>query len=129
MAEIKSFDVRVLYVEDDDDTREGVSDSLKLRVKVLDLAKDGKEGLELFKKGQYDIIITDIKMPVMNGLEMAREIKAINRRIPIIITTAYNDTDLLVECIDAGVNQFVLKPIILTKLLESIDKCLTLLKD
>lgn len=126
MSQIKQFDMSVLYVEDDDETREGVADSLRLRVRELDLARDGKEGLELFKKKNHSMIITDIKMPVMNGLEMSREIKKINKTIPVIITTAYNDTDLLIECIDVGVCQFVLKPIIMDKLFESMQKCLEL---
>jgi CheY-like chemotaxis protein len=129
MPQAKQFDLSVLYVEDDDETREGVADSLRLRVRDLDLAKDGKEGLDLFKKKKHDIIITDIKMPVMNGLEMSREIKKINKKIPVIITTAYNDTDLLIECIDVGVCQFVLKPIIMDKLFESMQKCMELVNN
>lgn len=129
MSQSKQFDFSVLYVEDDDETREGVADSLRLRVKNLDLAKDGKEGLELYKAKKHDMIITDIKMPLMNGLEMSREIKKINKKIPVIITTAYNDTDLLIECIDVGVCQFVLKPIIMDKLFESIQKCLELMNN
>jgi CheY-like chemotaxis protein len=127
MADAKVLDLSILYVEDDDDTREGVSDSLKMRIRELDLAKDGREGLEAFKNKKYNIVITDIKMPVMNGLEMSREIKAIDKKTPIIITTAYNDTDLLIECIDVGVNQFVLKPIVMNKLMDSIRKCMELL--
>lgn len=129
MSQSKQFDFSVLYVEDDDETREGVADSLRLRVKELDLAKDGKEGLALYKEKKHDMIITDIKMPIMNGLEMSREIKKINRKIPVIITTAYNDTDLLIECIDVGVCQFVLKPIIMDKLFESMQKCLELVNN
>ena len=127
MADNRHFDLVVLYVEDDDETREGVADSLRMRVKELVLAKDGKEGLEMFKSKSPAIVITDIKMPVMNGLVMAREIKKLNRKIPIIVTTAYNDTDLLIECIDIGINQFVLKPIIISKLIDSIQKCLEII--
>jgi DNA-binding NtrC family response regulator len=128
MSQSKQFDISVLYVEDDDETREGVADSLRLRVRELDLARDGKEGLDLFKKKNHELIITDIKMPVMNGLDMSRGIKKINKKIPVIITTAYNDTDLLIECIDVGVCQFVLKPIIMDKLFESMAKCLELIE-
>lgn len=121
------FDISVLYVEDEIITRESIADSLKLRVKELDIAKNGKEGLELYLKKKHDIIITDIKMPIMNGLDMCREIKIVNKKIPVIITTAYNDTDLLIECIDVGVSQFVLKPIVINKLFESVKKCMELL--
>jgi len=101
-----------------------VADSLSLCVRDIDTAKDGSEGLELFKKKKYDIVITDIKMPVMNGMVMARELKALNKNIPVIVTTAYNDADFLIECIDIGVNQFILKPIIINRLIDSIKKCI-----
>ena len=127
MPNSRVLDVQVLYVEDDEETRDGVAEALRLRVKELTIARDGKEGLELYKKVQPQIIITDIKMPVMNGLEMSREIKKINKHTPIIVTTAYNDSDLLIECIDVGVNQFVLKPIVVVKLMESLAKCMELL--
>jgi YesN/AraC family two-component response regulator len=122
----KSFDISVLYVEDEELTLETVGNALKIRVKELDLARNGKEGLELFKKKKHDVVITDIKMPIMNGLDMSREIKKIKKDTTIIVTTAYSDTDLLIECIDIGVNQFVLKPIMITKVLEAIHKCLEL---
>jgi YesN/AraC family two-component response regulator len=105
-----------------------IADFLLPRVKKLDQAKDGKEGLELYKTNKHDVIVTDIKMPVMNGFEMSRAIKLINKEIPIIITTAYNDTELLIESIEIGVRQFILKPIITAKLFESIKKCAESLK-
>lgn len=129
MGESRQFDISLLYVEDEADTREGVADFLRLRVRELDVASDGKEGLALFKEKKHDMIITDIKMPLMNGLEMSREIKKMNKKTPVIITTAYNDTDLLIECIDVGVCQFVLKPVIMDKLFESMQKCLELVRN
>lgn len=124
MSDNRRFNLKVLYVEDDEETRQGISETLKLRVSSLDMAKDGKEGLEKFSNGNYDVVITDIKMPVMNGLEMARQIRKLKRNTPIIITTAYNDNELLIECIDIGVNQFVMKPILLSKLMDALEKCM-----
>lgn len=128
MATIQRLDISLLYVEDDDKTRELIGDFLRLRVKNLDLAKDGKEGLELYKLKKHDMIITDIKMPVMNGLEMGREIKKIDISVPFIITSAYNDTDLLLECINLGACQFILKPIVMDKLFESMQSSMKWLK-
>ncbi len=123
----KKYDISMLYVEDDDETREGIAEALNMRVRELDLARDGMEGLTLYKKKKHDIVMTDIKMPVMNGLDMSREIKKINKKVPIIITTAYNDSELLIECIDIGVNQFIMKPIIIPKLVNAIEKCIKLM--
>ncbi len=128
MSSDVEFNVSVLYVEDDEETLDGVADSLRLRVRELVTARDGREGLEAYQRSKIDLIITDIKMPVMDGLEMVREIRKTDRRIPVIIATAYNDTDLLVECIDVGVCQFVLKPVVMDKLFESIRKCLEITK-
>ena len=124
MADNKKLDITLLYVEDDPETREEIAHFLKNKVSNLYTAENGKEGLEQYKQHKPTIIVTDIKMPIMNGLDMAREIKHIDKSVLIIITTAYNDTDLLIDCIDIGVNQFVLKPIILDKLTESIEKLL-----
>ncbi len=114
----------VLYVEDDDETRKGITDFLKFKVKKIHTAKDGKQGIELYKKAHPDIIITDIRMPGLSGIEMARRIKAINPDIPFVITTAHNDVEYLVESIDMGINQFLLKPVIGSKLVESLYKCM-----
>ena len=127
MESPKKYDISLLYVEDDDETREGIAEALGMKVRELDLAKDGMEGLEIYKKKQNDIVMTDIKMPVMNGLDMSREIKKLNKKVPIIITTAYNDSELLIECIDIGVNQFIMKPIIIPKLINAIEKCIKLM--
>lgn len=72
-----SSNVSILYVEDDDSLRQSVAKYLKLIFEVVDLAQDGVDGLKAFNKRDYDIVITDIQMPNMNGLEM---IKAIRER-------------------------------------------------
>ena len=114
----------VLYVEDDDETRRSIVEFLKHHVKNIISAKNGNEGIELYRKYQPDLIITDIRLPHLNGIEMAKRIKSINKDIPFIITTAYNDVEYLLESIDLGINQFLLKPIIGNKLIESLHKCM-----
>jgi PAS domain S-box-containing protein/diguanylate cyclase (GGDEF)-like protein len=118
------LDVTILYVEDDEVTRKGIAEFLGLRVQKVIVAEDGQQGLEYYKEHHPDMIITDIKMPVMNGIDMAKTIKLINKDIPFIVTTAYNDVEFLIECIDLGINQFILKPIVGNKLMEAIHKCM-----
>lgn len=118
------LDVRILYVEDDLVTRQGLEEYLSLRVKEVIVASNGEEGLQLFHSFQPDIVITDVKMPVMNGIEMVKRIKALNRDIPVIVTTAYNDVEILLESIDMGINQYLLKPVIGQKLMTAIQKCM-----
>ncbi|MEA3384245.1 MAG: response regulator, partial [Campylobacterota bacterium] len=65
----------ILYVEDESSLQKSVSTYLKKLFNSVDIAKDGEEGLELYKLNKYDLIITDINMPHMNGLEMSKQIK------------------------------------------------------
>ncbi len=115
-------DIRLLYVEDDEDIAEEISFFLKRRVKELYVAKDGQEGMELFTKYRPDVVVTDIQMPKMNGLEMIGKIREIDTGIPIIITSAYNDTDFLTRSIELGVNGYITKPVNLSHMLQSIEK-------
>ncbi|UCZ55571.1 response regulator [Desulfurispirillum indicum] len=109
-------DVSILYVEDDELTRELYVRLLKRMSKSLHVAENGQEGLELFHKFHPDIILSDIQMPVMNGLDMAQEIRQHNRDIPILLITAFSDKDHILSAIDAGVDRFINKPVQLGKL-------------
>src|SRR5512140_1179929 len=94
----------VLYVEDDPEIRDLLSHFLARRVKQLDIAENGQEGLNAFLGKHYDIVVTDIKMPVMDGLEMAERIKETRGKdVPIIVITAYSDRDYLIRAIDLGI--------------------------
>jgi len=114
--------ITVLYVEDEDQVREEVIHFCKNFIPHFHTAKNGEEGIKLFHKIKPDIIITDIQMPKMNGLEM---IKKINTNIPIIVSTAYSDTDFFLEAIELPINKFKLKPIKLDELLYDIQDCIS----
>ncbi|MCK5294552.1 MAG: EAL domain-containing protein [Arcobacteraceae bacterium] len=119
-------DVTVLYCEDEDDLRTVTGDVIQQFTKKVFLAEDGKVGLELFKKyaDEIDLIITDVNMPEMNGLEMAKEIKAINYNIPIIVATAFSNSSYLLEAIELGIDKYVLKPIDIKKLFTVMKQSL-----
>lgn len=118
--------ITILYVEDEDKLRYLVKSYFDRIFKNIILAKDGQEGLELFNKNQdqIDIVVSDINMPKLNGLDMIQSIKEKDPDIPIIITSAYNDTDNLHKAITLGVKDFVHKPVDLKKLLDTIKKAL-----
>jgi YesN/AraC family two-component response regulator len=121
MVEIEKLqNISILYVEDDESIREELVDILEMDVGKLYVASDGIEGLELFKKHRPDIILTDIQMPRMDGLEMSELIREFDYDVPIIITTAFNDPSFLIRAIDIGVDKYVTKPIDLHKLEETI---------
>ena len=110
--------ITILYVEDESSAREEVVFFLESRVRKLYVAQDGKEGTLFFQEHQneIDIVVTDIQMPQQNGLEMAAEIKMIKPDIPIIITSAFNDSDYLFKAIEIGISHYITKPIDLMQL-------------
>ena len=112
--------IRLLYVEDDVDGREHLSSGLRKRFKELEVAVDGLDGFEKFQKFRPDIIITDLKMPGMSGLEMITKIREEDNKIPIIITSAHGEASLLLESIDKYINGYILKPISYKKLFDTI---------
>lgn len=114
----------VLYVEDDASTRALVEHSLAMKPEYTLLAAvDGRQGLDLFRSNQVDIVLTDIMMPKMNGLEMARAIRELSPDCQIVVMTAFSDTTYLIEAIEIGINHFVLKPIEFKKLVIALDHC------
>ena len=116
-------ELTLLYVEDESATREHLMFYLEDNFKHIIIAVDGKEGLELFKKNlsSIDIIISDIQMPKMDGLKMIYEIKKLNQKIPCILTTAYNDSEYLLEAIELGVLSYLIKPINIDTLFDKIN--------
>merc|ERR1711879_93109 len=118
--------ITILYAEDEAALREITLNILRGFTKKQLVAKNGAEGLELFKENEseIDLIITDVNMPIMNGLEMIREIKKINSNIPIIVATAFSNTEYLLEAIDIGVDKYVLKRIDMKKLLQLMSQSL-----
>jgi len=117
---LKKF--RVLYVEDDFETREELEMMLRSKIQDLYVAENGKEGLALYKKYRPEIVITDIQTPIMNGLSMAADIKAINPDQAIVILSAYNDTEYLFRAMQIGLQEYVTKPISVAHLLDKLVK-------
>lgn len=118
--------VRLLYVEDDEMTSEEISFFLKKYVKELYIAKNGFEGIELFSKYKPDMVITDIQMPKMNGLEMSEKIIEISPDVPIALTTAYSDSNYIMKAIELGIDKYIVKPINMQEILAVIHKSLNL---
>jgi len=112
--------LRVLYAEDDTETREELQSILELYVAELYIAKNGREGLDLYKKYFPDIVITDIQMPEMNGLSMAADIRVLNSQQPIIILSAYNDVEYLFRALELGIQHYITKPISIERLLNKL---------
>lgn len=123
MNEQKQQDISILYVEDETGTREEIVNLLRRRVEKVLVAGNGAEGLELFQRSAPDLVITDIRMPVLDGLAMAEKIKALDHDCQIIVTTAHSDVSFMMRAIELGVDQYVMKPIETARLFAAIDRC------
>jgi diguanylate cyclase (GGDEF)-like protein/PAS domain S-box-containing protein len=122
-----TFKPTLLLVEDDEVARQMLSlvVSKAFPNAALIMAENGKEGLDAFRKHNPDLIITDVRMPVMDGIRMAKKIRELNKETRFIVITADNDINRVLEAIDIGINQYVLKPIDNSKLVSAIKSCLT----
>ncbi len=126
----KSFlkEITLLYVEDEVEVLDLTSDILRNFFKNVFTAKNGMEGLTLFKQHnqddnsleKIDLVVTDINMPKMNGLEMIEELQKIDHSVPPVITTAHTDTDFLKKSINLNVRGYVMKPLNITQLIDTI---------
>ncbi len=114
--------VRILYVEDDLETREELQSVLEQFVPELYTARNGREGLSLYREHLPDIVITDIQMPEANGLSMAADIKAIKPDQPIVILSAYNDVEYLFRALELGIQHYVTKPVSIERLLHKLSE-------
>ncbi len=114
-------ELKVLLVEDEENIarllKEAIGDSFHSFI----VACDGVEGRELFIKIKPDIVITDINMPRLSGLDMAKELKQINSDIPVIILSAFSEKEKLFSAIDVGVTKYFLKPFDPDELLDYIN--------
>lgn len=119
-------DVSILYVEDDAAIRENLLVFLKRRFGQVWQAENGLDGLNLYLEQSPDIVMTDIRMPVMDGLAMTRGILRQNKKAPIIITSAHNETDDLLEAIELGISHYLLKPLDAVKMEASLQHCVEL---
>lgn len=122
----KSQGLTVLYVEDDEQLQEDTVRLLSKFFHSIHTAANGREGLRLYEGSDtshtYDMVITDIRMPVMNGIEMIAHIRKTNRDQKIIVTSAHDESSYLMELIGLGVNNFVLKPIDVKKFLSVLEE-------
>ncbi len=110
----------VLYVEDDNNLRSSTRQFFMKFFKSVDSCKNGKEALIKYNTKFYDIIITDISMPVMNGLEMAEKIREINPDQVIIIVSSYNDDSYFIKSVEIGIDGYILKPFSIEQILNNV---------
>lgn len=112
----------LLFVEDDTASREALSQVFALFFQDMQIASDGQEGWERYENNQFDLVITDIDMPRMNGIQLAEKIKADNSLQKIILFSAYDTSEYLVKAIRMGIDGFIMKPVEMEQLVDILQK-------
>jgi PAS domain S-box-containing protein len=115
--------IAVLYVEDEPHIKEMVLAVLNSNTETIYMADNNQAGWELYQLYRPDIVMIDSRVPVINGLVLAKQVKTANPRNQVIIITNDSQIDYFIEAIDIGVNQYVLKPINHDKLVKAIERC------
>ncbi len=118
--------ISALYVEDDQELRQNTVRLLGTFFTTVDSAADGQAGLQMYREYHYDLVLTDINMPIMNGLQMTQQIRSINPQQIIIGISAHDEAHYLLELINLGVDYFILKPLDIKQLLTVLDKAIRL---
>lgn len=118
----KKFNISLLYVEDDIHTREELSSILSYHIDNIYVAENGEKGLKLFEEKKPDLVITDIKMPLLDGIAMSKKIREFDSNAKIILLTAFNEPNYLVEAIKMHIDSYITKPVNIQELLENIEK-------
>lgn len=116
-------DISILFVEDDENIRTEISRYLQeCHFKNVYVAENGKNGIECYIKHKPDLVLTDLTMPVMDGLKMSKEIKSINEDVPIILITSLFEKEITETAVDIGIDAYLFKPISTTRLRLLLDK-------
>lgn len=114
----------LLYVEDEENIREEMVEILELDFENIYVAKNGQEGLAMYKEYKPDLIISDVQMPFLDGITMSKEILALDSSVKIILTTAFNENTFTDDAKEIGIQEYINKPVDLNKLFESINRCI-----
>ena len=115
-------DKTALYIEDEIDVLQNISELLSNFFHTFHMASDGESGYTLFLEHKIDVLLVDIELPKMNGIELIKKIRETHKEIPIVIISAYTKTDYLLESVELKLDQYIVKPLTSTKIHELLKK-------
>lgn len=118
----------ILYAEDEEGIRRNIADSLKYYVKDVYEASNGQEAYEIFQEKKPNIILSDIHMPVLDGIEFIKKVRFKNRDIPVVMITAHTDKKYLLEAVELHMEKYIVKPVDLDVLFEILEKCIDVIE-
>ena len=117
--------LKILVVEDNQDSREQFVDMLQNLCENITTAVDGEDGLQKFKENSFDLVISDINMPKMNGIEMVSAIRENDSKTSVIVVSAHNEESYLEQAQHLNIDEYIYKPIDLGAFIESMSKIVT----
>lgn len=116
--------LKLLYIEDDNGVRNINIRSLKRMFQTVYEAYDGIDGFEKYKEFNPDIIITDIKMPQLDGISMVKKIRENDKKTRVIITTAFTEEQNLIDAVELDIVRYIVKPINQRNLIPALEKAI-----
>jgi len=119
MDRLKNY--KILYVEDDPKVQKNMQEYLSAIFKEVLVASSGKEGLEIYKEKAPDVALLDIDLPILDGLSLAKEIRASNIDIPIVMLTAFTDKEKLLKAVELRLLKYLVKPIDIVEFKETLS--------
>lgn len=119
-AILKNF--TLLYAEDDLEVRQEMSEYFGTYFKELHVTTNGKEALEIYRIHKPDVLLLDIYMPEMDGLELAKQIRQKDHKTKIVIMSAHSQEDLMLQAINSNINYYIIKPATVDKIKDMLDK-------
>ena len=115
---------QILLVDDDQNFRRVAAYQLGETGAEVTTAGDGREGLEAFRQGRFDLVLTDVKMPELDGMALLREIRALSAGVPVILVTAHGDIEMAVQAMQNGATDFITKPFDRAQLRAKVERAL-----
>ena len=112
----------VLYIEDELDVLKNISTILRSFFDKFYIAADGESGYQLFLEKEVDMLLVDIELPKMNGIELIKKVRKTNQTIPIIVISAYTKTDYLLESIELNIDKYIVKPLTSKKIHQLLSR-------
>lgn len=114
--------LNILYIEDNISVQKQTTKMLESFFNKIYIASNGKEALELFEKENlYNLVITDIEMPLLDGISFIEEIRKYNKKIPIIVLSAHDNKNYFLKTINAGIDGYILKPYTLEQIVQTLE--------
>lgn len=123
LEKLKSL--KLLYAEDEEGIRKPMANTLAYYLKEVLEARDGEEALGIYYEQRPDIILTDLRMPRKDGLDMVKEIRKNDKKTPILMITAHTDKEYLLSAIELKIEKYLIKPIALNELLSGLRLCVS----